>query len=144
MKAVDSKIEPSNKKSVKDAVKDFIKKSKMDYEKASSKSLSTDELDKLVIASILHKNNGDVEKSNNMVAKIPAKNLVKALKTVDKVYADQLLEPEKTITTTEEVIPQLYDIPKTIDQKSPEHIFKKRQVDFEKNLKTDFENSFKN
>jgi len=142
MKQIPDKLSSSNK-SVKDAIKDYLTKSNMDLEKAISKTLTPQDVNKVVIASILHKSNGDVEKTRNMVSKISAKNINKALAAVDKIYADQLLEPQKTIATTEEVVSQLYDIPKTIDNKSPEHIFQKRQIDFEKNLKKDFENSFK-
>jgi len=143
MKNIDSKIIPDNKEPIKGAVKDFLSKSDNYFEKTVSKTITKDEIDKLVIASILHSTNGNVDKSIAMVSKIHPKNIDKALKTVDKVYGDQILEPQKTVSTTEDVIVQLYDIPKTVDNKSPEHIFQKRQVDFEKNLKNDFINSFK-
>ncbi len=140
---VTDNIEPSNKLAIKQAIKDYLADNPMELEKAASKTLKSDEIQRLTIASILYQTNGNTLKSQKLSKSIPVKNVTKALKAVDKNYADQLLEPEKTIATTEDVVVQMFDTPKSVDNKSPEHIFKKRQIDFEKNLRKDFENSFK-
>lgn len=104
----------------------------------------TNDADLAVIAStsIIYQNTNDLIKTRQIASKIPKGKETLALKAVDKQYADQLLQPEKTIDSAQQIFSNLVDIPNIVDNKSPEHIFHKRQIDFEINLKKDLTNSF--
>ena len=62
---------------------------------------------------------------------------------ISKQYADELLQPHKTESTSENIVIQQSNVTKAVDNKSPEHLFEKRKIDFETNLKKDVSNSFK-
>jgi len=143
MDQIENKIAPNNKSKVKDAVKDYISKDNYTKEKILSNTISPKSMEKVGIASILYKVTGDITKSKKITNSISKKNLSSVFKTVDKRYSDQILQKEKPTNTSTNNIVKAYDIPRAVSNKSPNHLFQKRLIDFEINLKKDLTNSFK-
>jgi len=143
MKKIEKDISPSNIGKVKDAIKTFLRKDEDAFGKASSGKLSGDDGKEIATASILHKTSGDVVRAKIGAKAVTAKNKSKILKAVDKRYADELLTPKKPQVMSNDVMVENSNIAKAVDNKSPEHLFEKRQVDFETNLRKDMTNSFK-
>jgi len=142
MAKVTANIKPENIKKVKDAVSSFVSKDQETLQKADEEEISSDDAKTIAIASILHKTDGDVRKAKQIAKRIAPNKKTIALKAIDKKYVDELLQPKKTKSTSRDVAAQATNIPLTVNNKSPEHIFEKRKVDFEKNLKNDLKNSF--
>jgi len=143
MNRIDADIEPSNKSKIRDAIVRFFKRSPKSLEKASIDSIDDNEAQEIATASILFKANGDLYRARRTAKSIPTTNKKAALKVVDKRYSDELLKPHKTETLSDDVIVQVANIPKAVGNKSPEHIFEKRKIDFATNLKKDMTNSFR-
>lgn len=141
--SVSDAITSVNKDVIVGAVSTFLASSPKNLDKIVSKSADKDDIRRIVIASILHKSSGDLHKSIQIARAIPKTNIIKALKVVDKNYADEMLKPQKPVSSSDNIIIQINNLPKAVDNKTPEHLFQKRQIDFEKNLKKDMENSFK-
>jgi len=140
---IESDIKPSNKAAIKGAIEDFLVQSSSSLEKLTSKAASTEDMKRIAMAAILSKTNGDIPKSIGLVQSIPVKNIQKAIRAIDKNYADEMLEPIKPVSSTDDILVEAANTPKAVDNKTPEHIFQKRQVDFQKNLRKDLESSFK-
>lgn len=140
---VSNKLDDSGKGVVKHAIHDYLSKDSKTFEKAVSDELSSDEMKRVAVASVLFKVNGNMEKSKRLARAIPAKKLSTAVKKISKQYKDEILQPQETVNTSESVVSNQSNIPKRIDNKSPEHIFNKRQIDFQTNLKKDLVNAFK-
>ena len=136
-------IPPENKVRVTGAVSSFLAKSGEELSNVATGIATKKDMEKIATASILYKASGDYPKSVRVASSVPKERQTNALKAVNKNYVDDLLPPQKTITTTGEVAVKIADPPKMVDNKSPGHIFQKRQIDFEKNLVKDMTNSFK-
>jgi len=143
IKKVSDVINKNTSSKVQNAVSSYLKNQPDLVDSINSDELNDEEIDKLTVASILYQTSGDLEKSNRLSKMIPKDKTKTALKNVDNTYSDELLKPEKTISLSDNMINELLNIPKMVDDKSPEHLFQKRQIDFEINLKKDMENSFK-
>ena len=136
-------ISKENIEKVRASVDNYFEQDKDKMVEVLSGDADPEEIKRITIMSIMYKVNNDIVKSNQISKNISSDNLDKALKIIDQRYVDPLLEPEKTISSTTNLIGESYNIPAQIDEKTPEHIFKKRQVDFEVNLKKDMMNVFK-
>ena len=132
-----------NKSAVKAAVTSYLKKDKSAADKVANNELTDKEMDRLTVASILYRTSGDLDKAQRLSKSIPQKNIGKAVTNVSKQYKDDLLEPEPTVDLSNSVITQQSNVPSRIDHKSPGHIFDKRRIDFETNLRKDMTNAFK-
>ena len=143
MKAVGDEIESGNKEKVKHAIKSYLETNPEEAEKIASGDVDADELRDITTTSILYKVSGDLEKSKRLVKNIPSDRKRTALKAIDKSLAGELLKPEKTIDLSSDPRVTVFHPEKMVDNKSPNHVYKKRQVDFEINLKKDLVNSFK-
>lgn len=136
-------VDVRNKDKIKDAVVSYLKQNPKKLEKVLSNNVSHDDIVNIATSSILQQASGDSVKANRIVEKIPKDKKDLALRAVDKNFTDQIILPEKTITTSDDIAIKVMDVPNMIDDKSPEHLFKKRSVDFHINLKNDMYNSFK-
>ena len=136
-------VKPNNLGKIKDAVKTYLKKDYNTLDKINSGELRPHEITRTAISSILFKSVNNIHYASKISASIPEHKLDGALKKVDKVYVDQLLEKSKTTSTSDNVIIQLANVPKMVDNKNPSHLFDKRLIDFQINLKNDIVNSFK-
>ncbi len=143
MKRIGGEINPSNKSKVLLAIYDFFSKDKSSMDKASYDLVDDNEARDIVMASILYKTTGDIDKAKRTTKSIPKAKKQMSLKTIDKQYADELLKPHTTATESEDIVIQMANVPKAVGNKSPEHLFEKRKTDFETNLKKDIVNSFK-
>lgn len=143
MKRISGDINSKNKIAIKSAVNDYLSKNVIDLNKVISKKPSTSDIQQIATTSILFKVSGNIKKSKEISKNIPEDKKLQALKVVDKNYGDELLKPYKTKSLSIDPIITIYNIPDMIDKKSPEHVFEKRQIDFEINLKNDISNSFK-
>ena len=143
-KMVDKKlVRAGNKTKVKDAVVSYLKQNPKKLDKILSNDISHDDMVDVTTSSILQQASGNSAKANRIVDSIPKNKKETALKAVDKNFTDQIITPEKTITTSNNVAIRAMDVPNMVDDKSPEHLFKKRAIDFQINLKNDMYNSFK-
>jgi len=143
VKKITKEIEPSNKSKFKQAVQKFLEKNPKTLERTHNNEISDNDAKEIAIASALYRSTGDMVKARVTAKNIPDSKKSIGLKVVDKRYVDELLEPKKTEITSENLVIQLANVPKEVDNKSPEHIFEKRKIDFETNLKKDIINSFK-
>jgi len=128
---------------VKAAVSSFLQKQPVMLNKISSDEASDAEMKRTAVASILHSTSGDVSQSNRLAKTIPDKELSIAVKSVSKRFKDDMLEPQKSINSSEEILSQQSNIESRVENKTPEPIFDKRRIDFETNLKKDMVNAFK-
>lgn len=140
MKSVSDEIPSGDKSKVKSAVGDYLSTDEKALNKVSSGRADSHEI---ATTSILYKVSGDLSKSKRLSASVPKEKRLKALKAVTKNYTDEILEPQKTVSTSTDPRVQVFEVPKMVGDKSPEHLFQKRQIDFETNLKKDLTNSFK-
>lgn len=143
MQQVETEITPENKIKVRASIINYLKKDPEALEKASMDMVDDKEAAEIATASILYRATGDFIKAKRTAKDIPAAKKRVGLKAVNSRYADELLKPHKTETSSEDVLIQESNLPKVVDNKSPEHIFEKRKIDFETNLKKDIANSFK-
>ena len=128
---------------VKYAVKDYLKKNPKKAEAIQNDELSQEDVDRLITASILYKANGNLEKSNRLAKQIPKSRIKSAVKKISKQYEDDLLKKQASVDMSESVVVQTQNVPQRVQGKTPEHIFDKRRIDFETNLRKDMTNAFK-
>jgi len=128
---------------VKDAIQNYLSKNNKAMEKINDKKISDKEIEQITIASILYSVNGDFEKANRLSKTIPKKDLTSAMKKIYKLYSDDLLKKTPSSNTSTSIISQIQNLPSRVNEKTPEHIFEKRHIDFERNLKKDMANAFK-
>jgi DNA-directed RNA polymerase beta subunit len=141
MGKISSDIVEPNK--IKSAVSSFVRQHPQVRDSISNKEMSDDETKRMTIASILYNVSGDKDKSLRISKAISQSNLSSTLAKVSKMYADQMLTREKIDSMADNIMIQTADIPKAVENKTPEHLFEKRKIDFETNLKKDLTNVFK-
>jgi len=141
IRKVKNKIEADVK--VKRAVSSFLEKQPKTLEKISSDQASEEEIQRTTVASILHSTSGKLDQAKRISRSIPKEDLPKAIKTVSKRFKDDMLSPQKSINSSEDIISQNSNIQSRVEDKTPETIFDKRRIDFETNLKKDMANAFK-
>ena len=112
-------------------------------ERITSKDISKNDANEVTTSAILYNVNGDLERSNKMSASVPNSKKEISLKAIDKNLTDEIIKPQPTIVSSDSMVVKMSNISNMVDKKSPEHIFQKRQLDFETNLKKDMTNSFK-
>jgi DNA-directed RNA polymerase beta subunit len=138
------KTSTENKEKISQFTKEYLKIDKDKIEEIeNSKKYSPEEKMRIIATSILYRVNGDSKKAKNIINAIPNKDLPRALKALEKTFLDELLVSEKPLNKSNDEVLKLLDIPKAVDYKYPGHLFEKRKVDFEKNLKLDMKNAFK-
>jgi DNA-directed RNA polymerase beta subunit len=128
---------------VKTAIQNYLNKNAKDLEKVSNNELDKTERDRLTIASILYKLTGDFQKSQRLAKAIPKKSIKTATEKISRLYKDDLLTGEKAVSLSESYIVQGINVSRVVQNKTPEHIFDKRRIDFQTNLKKDMSNAFK-
>jgi DNA-directed RNA polymerase beta subunit len=143
MKSIEKEIEPETRSNVKSAVKDYLQKDEESREKIVSGDLNKTDIHNIATTSILSKVSGNVGKSKRMAQSVPQDKKALALKVIDKRFSKEILNPKRLETTSTEPHITALNPGKTIGEKTPEHIFEKRQIDFSTNLSTDLRNSFK-
>jgi DNA-directed RNA polymerase beta subunit len=143
IKSVEKNIDPKHKDQIKSAIEDYLEKEPDEAVKVSSGEATADDIKSITTASILFKASGDFTRSKLMARNIPSKQKTAAMKAIDKSLADEIIKPEKTISLTTDPRVAVYNPAKAVGGKSPNHVYKKRQLDFSTNLKKDFVNSFK-
>ena len=136
-------ISPGNEEKVTSSVRDYLKDKPETVEDVNSKNISDKEVINVATTSILTSVSGNQKSSEKLVDRVSPSKTPLALKTTDKNFSDEMLPTEKSKVSSSDISVQISNVPKIINNKSPEHLFKKRQVDFEVNLKKDMSNSFK-
>jgi len=142
-KAVANDIEPENSLKVTGAVEDYLETNPDEVVKITSGDASAGDVMDVATRSILYGVSGDLDKANNISSQIPLARKKLALKAVDKNFSSELLKPQKTVNLSTDPRVQVYSPEKMNGDISPEHVYQKRQVDFQINLKKDLTNSFK-
>jgi len=143
MNRVNDKISAKNKKKVEKAIEDYLKKSEEETTQVTDDEVKDEDFVQIATAAILASTSGDAEKSKQIAKSIPKNKKDAALKAVEKNYADELLQPRAAVDYSDSVMVQSNNVPTMVDNRSPAHLFEKRQIDFETNLKKDFTNAFK-
>lgn len=143
MKALSKSLDLVNKSKIKGAITSLLRSDPNEVSKILSGDASSDDIKDIATTSILFKSSGDIGRSKLIAKNISSKKKLTALKAVDKSLAGDLLQPEKAISLSTNEAIEAYDPVKMNSGKSPNHVFKKRQVDFQTNLKNDLINSFK-
>jgi DNA-directed RNA polymerase beta subunit len=128
---------------IKGAIQSFISKDSKKTEELQNDELTDEDMHRLTIASILYASSADLDKAKRLASQIPKQNLLKATKNIAKQYQDILLDKQKSIDLSEYINIQSQDIPSRVGNKTPEHLFQKRKIDFDTNLKGDMTNAFK-
>ncbi len=141
--AVSKDIEPENSAKVSGAIEDYLETNTDEVIKITSGDASADDVRDVATTSILYGVSGDLDKANMIARRISPKRKKLALKAVDKNFSSELLKPQKTINLSTDARVKVYSPEKMVGDKSPEHVYEKRQVDFQTNLKKDLTNSFK-
>lgn len=142
MKDVDPELTTS-KTQVSSAVTDLMTNDDKTREKVIANDTSDADNDRITIKSIMFKITGDMDKAHEIASSVPTRDLKRVLKAVDKAYADQILVQTKQKTTSTSEILGASNINDIIENKNPSHIFEKRRIDFETNLRKDLSNAFK-
>lgn len=140
---VDQDLNPTTKDKVSHAVASYLKNKPEELDQVITGQLKDGDAARITAASILFKTSADIAKADRIASSIPLDRMRLALKAVDKTYSDQLLKPQRAISSSTDSRTTMYDTPRMVDYKSPGHVFQKRQLDFELNLKKDIINSFK-
>jgi DNA-directed RNA polymerase beta subunit len=143
VKSVSSLIQSTNKGKIKGAVQTFLQKQPSTVAKVLSGDVTADDVKDIATASILYKSSGELNRSKSLAQNISKVKKSAALKAIDKSIAKDLLQPEKANSLSTDPTVKNYSPEKMVEGKSPNHVYKKRQVDFETNLKSDLINSFK-
>ena len=143
VKSVEDKIDNvENKEKVKTAVSNFLLKDKKSVNKIMSGKTSKDDYEELATAAIMYSTSGNIDRSKRLSKLVPSNKKSTVLKNIEKTIVDEIIPKTETKTTSTEVSVQLYNIPNMVDNKSPEHLFQKRQIDFKTNLEKDMSRSF--
>jgi len=142
-RAIAKDIDPENSVKVAGAIEDYLTTNADEVVKITSGDASGDDVRDIATRSILYGVSGDLDKANNISAQIPIARKKLALKAIDKNFSSELLQPVKTVNLSTDPRVQVYSPEKMVGDKSPEHVYEKRQVDFKTNLRKDLTNSFK-
>jgi DNA-directed RNA polymerase beta subunit len=143
MKSLDKNLTPQNKGKIRAAIDGYLENDPEEVQKIIAGDINVDDVKTIATTSILYGSSGDLDRSKNIANNIPKDSKMKALKAVDKSLAGDLLQPEKAQSLSTDETIKVYDPVKITGNKVPNHVYKKRQVDFETNLKNDLTNSFK-
>ena len=141
MKHVDSSVDKPSV--IKNAIKNYLKKNPKKAEEIQNDELTKNDMSRLTVASILYGASGDLDKANRLSKQIPKSNINTAVKKVSKQYEDDLLKRQESVDMSDSVFTQTQNVPQRVNGKTPEHIFDKRKIDFETNLRKDMTNAFK-
>lgn len=142
MKTLDKQLD-GNQGKIRGALHAFLKNDPENVERIVSGDVSADDIKSIATASILFGTSGDFHRSKMIANNIASKKKLAALKAVNKTIAADLIQPEKATSLTTDPIISSYDPVQMVDGKSPNHVYKKRQADFQINLQNDLTNSFK-
>jgi DNA-directed RNA polymerase beta subunit len=142
MKDIEPHVNKSNLAKFRTSISSFFKKDEKSLDKVVSKDATADDKKKIAIASVLYKSTGDLPVAQGIAKYIPSADIVKALATVDKKYADEVIPREPAFSTSEDPAVKLSNVPQIIDRKTPAHIITKRQMDFSDNLRKDIGSAF--
>jgi DNA-directed RNA polymerase beta subunit len=143
MNKVSKDLPDGEKSKVRSAIRSFLSKDEESLNRLTTGKISDKDRDRVATASVLYGASGNLSKAKRIANRIPDKKLTTAVKAVSQQYADNLLETHKATSLSSSVYIQQLDIPRQIDNKTPEHLFEKRKIDFETNLRNDMINAFK-
>lgn len=137
------KLKPESKNKLKDSIYSLLQIDEDLYEKINDEKLSKSEMKNLLIKSVLYKVSGNIDRANQIADSVPDNKQDIMLNRIKDLYIDQVIPREKIKTTSDNIALELYDIIGAVDNKNPSHVFNKRHIDFETNLKNDLVNVFK-
>jgi DNA-directed RNA polymerase beta subunit len=143
MNKISKNVDPKDQGKIKSAIKRFLTRDKNALEKLTTGKPSDEDKTRVAVASVLYNTSGEINKAKRIANSVTPPKLDLAIRAVTKQFADNLLETKNATSLTDSVYLQQSDIPKMVDNKSPEHLFEKRKIDFETNLKNDMTNAFK-
>jgi DNA-directed RNA polymerase beta subunit len=143
VKSVEKDLDPKTKGNVQDAVEDYLSKDEDEVIKITSGDSNKNDIRKIATASILSKVSGNSDRATSISQNIPASRQQAALKAVNKGFANEIIPSQKSIDLSIDPRVTAYSPEKIVGNKSPEHVYEKRRLDFETNLKKDLINAFK-
>ena len=142
VKDIEPHINKDNLSKFRTSISSFFKKDSKALDKVISKEITSDEKKKLAITSVLFKSTGNLQVARGISRHVPSKDVLKALATVDKKYADEVIPSQPAFSTSEEPAIKFSNVIRIVDNKVPNHIINKRQIDFHEKLKKDIVNAF--
>ncbi len=142
-KVIDKEIDSKNKIKIKSAIKGYLKYNPEVRNKVLSGEVNANDIRDITTTSILYGVSGDMKQAIDITKQIPLARKKIVLKAVDQNFSNDLLQPQKTVNLSSDPRLQVYQPEHMVEDKSPEHIYQKRQIDFKTNLKNDLINSFK-
>jgi len=136
-------IQPENSEKLHGLIKTFFKSDPSMMQTAIDKiNFKQSDAQKIATSAIMSNINGDVKNTVSSVNKIHKDNTKKMLQATEKNLIDEILPVKKVETTTNQTNTKMFEPVKNTENKNPLHIFQKRKLDFETNLKKDTTNSF--
>ena len=132
-----------NTTNIKGALHTYLQTNPDEVAKIVAGDANANDIKTIAITSILYGTSGDLNRSKTIAKNIPPKRKLSALTAVSKALAGDLIPPVKARSLTTNKTVDTYDPVKMVGGKAPNHVYKKRQLDFETNLRKDLVNSFK-
>jgi len=142
VKEIEPHVDRSNLSKFKSSISSFFKRDPQELDKVVSKDATPDDKKKIAIASVLYKTTGNLQVAKGVAKYVPTGDVLKALATIDKKYADEIIMKRPAVSTSEEPAIKLSNVSQVIDRKAPAHIIDKRQVDFHDKLRKDIVSAF--
>ena len=143
IKALGKKIAPVDMASVRGAIQQYLQKDPDEVAKIVAGDINANDIKTVATASILYGTSGDINRAQTIAKGISPARKTAALTAVSKTLAGDIIPPSKAESLATDPTVSVYDPVKMVDGKAPNHIYKKRQMDFETNLKKDLVSSFK-
>jgi hypothetical protein len=142
-KALGKKLEPGDSGKVKGALQNYLQSEPDEVAKIVSGDANASDVQTIATASIMAATSGDKQRAKIIAKNIPKDRKAKAFSAIQKSLGDDIIPPVKATALSTDPTVSVYDPVKMNNGKAPNHIYKKRQLDFETNLKKDLTNSFK-
>lgn len=142
-KALSKQMEPGNISKVSNAVQQYLETDPDEVAKIISGDANADDIQTVATASIMYGTSGDLQRASMIAKNIPKGRKAAAFKAIDKSLGSDLIPRVKASSQSTAETIDTYKPVEMNNGKAPNHIYKKRQLDFETNLKKDLVNSFK-
>ena len=143
MKSLSKQLDGKHGTSVKGAIQNYLQTDPDEVAKIVAGDANADDIKTVATTSILYGTSGDLNRAKNISKNIPKARKTKALSAISKTLSGDIIPPVKAESLTKDKTVSTYDPVKMNNGKAPNHIYKKRQLDFQTNLRKDLINSFK-
>jgi DNA-directed RNA polymerase beta subunit len=130
------------KDQIKTAINNLMNEDPMTADDITTKGVTPSEAKDIVIKSVLYSTSGKEAAAKRIATRVPEDKKDSVIKKISADMADEILVPPTIRSTSEVDAVRFSDPNQLVDKKVPTHIFTKRQIDFQQNLKKDLSRSF--